>query len=140
MSKIINVSRKNVEEGFHKFFGADTVLIQISDPAQGFPKPKKWFSKTFQFEFLDAETDSEFDDEALISSAQAAEIVTILECALESDMNVVVHCNVGICRSGAVAEIGEMMGFEYAGNHKQPNLRVKKFLMDQLGWGYVQEN
>jgi predicted protein tyrosine phosphatase len=140
MSKIINVSRKAVEDGFHKFFGSDTILIQISDPAQGFPTPKKWFSKTFQFEFLDAETGSEFDEEFLISNTQAAELVTILECALDSDMNVVVHCNAGICRSGAVAEIGEMMGFEYAGNHKQPNLRVKGLMMDNLGWGYSNED
>lgn len=99
--------------------------------------PKKWFSKTFHFEFLDAETGSEFDEDFLITTTQAAEIVTILECALDSDMNVVVHCNAGICRSGAVAEVGEMMGFEYAGSHKQPNIRVKSFLMTQLGWGYV---
>lgn len=136
MPKIINVSRKNVEEGFHKFFGGDTVLIQIADPAQGFPKPKKWFFNTFQFEFLDAEDASEFDEDFLISSTQAAEIVNILECAKDSDMNVVVHCNAGICRSGAVAEIGEMMGFDYAGDHKQPNLRVKSMLIKQLGWSY----
>lgn len=139
MSKIINVPRKAVEDGFHKFFGADTILIQIADPAQGFPKPKKWFSKTFQFEFLDAEDGSEFDEDFLISNTQAAELVTILECAKDADMNVVVHCNAGICRSGAVAEIGEMLGFEYAGNHKQPNLRVKRLMMENLGWGYSEE-
>jgi len=132
MSQIINVSRNAVMEGSHRLFGADTILIQITDPAQDAPKPKHEFADVFHFEFLDAEDSELFDEGFLISKGQAANIVGILELALIAKMNVVVHCNAGICRSGAVAEVGEIMGFEYVGNHKQPNLRVKKLMLNHL--------
>jgi predicted protein tyrosine phosphatase len=51
-------------------------------------------------------------------------------------MNVVVHCMAGICRSGAVVEVGVMMGFNDCEKYRQPNLRVKHKLMKQLGWTY----
>jgi len=48
-------------------------------------------------------------------------------------MNVVVHCHMGVCRSGAVAEVGVMMGFRDTEKFRIPNLMVKKKLMEQLG-------
>ena len=51
-------------------------------------------------------------------------------------MDVVVHCHAGICRSGAVAEIGVMLGFDDAEAFRSPNLLVKHKMMKVLGWTY----
>jgi predicted protein tyrosine phosphatase len=51
-------------------------------------------------------------------------------------MNVVVHCMAGLCRSGAVAEVGVMMGFDDTERFRSPNLMVKHSLMRALGWTY----
>ena len=63
-------------------------------------------------------------------------LVQHLELALEQNMNVIVHCHAGICRSGAVAEVGIMMGFEDTKTHRIPNLLVKFNMMKFLGWVY----
>ena len=133
MPKIINLSRSEVVEGLHSIFGGDAVLIQICDPDKEHVKPKKWFSKTFQFEFFDCDKDDDtIADEYKISSYQAAEI-NILECALDSDMHVVVQCTAGLCRSGSVVEVGCMMGFDDPNRPRVPNVDVKHALLDQLG-------
>jgi hypothetical protein len=51
-------------------------------------------------------------------------------------MNVVVHCFAGICRSGAVCEVGVMMGFNDTERFRSPNLLVKHRMMKHLGWTY----
>ena len=56
--------------------------------------------------------------------------------SLENRMNVVVHCHAGVCRSGAVAEVGVMMGFQDAEAFRSPNLLVKHKMMRCLGWTY----
>jgi protein-tyrosine phosphatase len=111
-------------------------LISITDPASWRPEAKHQFKERHNFEFLDAEDDDGFPEEAKISDAQAEQIVSLLQQALENRMNVVVHCMAGICRSGAVAEVGVMMGFNDCEKYRQPNLRVKHKLMKQLGWTY----
>ena len=70
------------------------------------------------------------------SHEDAAKLVALLKHALDNKMNVVVHCFAGICRSGAVCEVGVMMGFQDAERTRIPNLRVKQKLMRQLGWTY----
>jgi predicted protein tyrosine phosphatase len=40
-----------------------------------------------------------------------------------------VHCVAGLCRSGAVTEVGVMMGFEDTHRYRNPNVFVKKMLM-----------
>jgi predicted protein tyrosine phosphatase len=51
-------------------------------------------------------------------------------------MDVIVHCFAGICRSGAVCELGVMMGFQDTERFRQPNLLVKNRMMKALGWTY----
>jgi hypothetical protein len=51
-------------------------------------------------------------------------------------MNVVVHCVAGVCRSGAVCEVGVMMGFRDTEEFRAPNLMVKHKMMKVLGWTY----
>jgi hypothetical protein len=54
-------------------------------------------------------------------------------------MNVVVHCHAGVCRSGAVCEIGVMLGFNDTEAFRSPNLLVKHRMMRALGWLYDEQ-
>lgn len=137
MPWIENVAAADVPMRFHHEAGENSMLIQIMDPCPTWwPTPAHNFKETHRFEFLDAEDKDGFPDETKISDEQAAEIVGLLQHALANNMNVVVHCMAGLCRSGAVAEVGVMMGFADAERTRIPNIRVKHRLMKQLGWTY----
>jgi predicted protein tyrosine phosphatase len=133
---IENVSWDDVKNGWHTEMGVNAMLIQIADPATFFPTPKKDFKQVHQFEFLDAEDGDNFPDECKISDDQAEKLVALLIHAREKSMNVLVHCHAGICRSGAVVEVGSMLGFTPTERFRQPNLRVKHKMMKVLGWTY----
>jgi predicted protein tyrosine phosphatase len=137
MMWIENVAAADVPMKFHHDAGPNSMLIQIMDPAPSWwPTPAHDFKEVHRFEFLDAEDDDGFPEEAKISDEQAEAIVGLLKHAQENRMNVVVHCMAGLCRSGAVAEVGVMMGFQDAERTRIPNLRVKHKLMKVLGWTY----
>ena len=133
---IENVSWDAVKNGWHSDLGDNVMLIQIADPASFFPVPKKTFKEVHQFEFLDAEDGDRFPEEAMISDDQAEQLVNLLTHALDNSMNVLVHCHAGICRSGAVVEVGSMMGFTPTERFRMPNLRVKHKMMRVLGLTY----
>lgn len=133
---IENVSRDDCRNGRHTDMGTKSVLIQITDPATFFPVPKHQFAQVHQFEFMDAEDDDNFPDECKFSDEQASEIVGILQNALANRMNVLVHCHAGICRSGAVVEVGSIMGFTPTERFRLPNIRVKHRMMRVLGLTY----
>jgi predicted protein tyrosine phosphatase len=136
MPWIENVAAADIPTGFHHDVGPNSMLISITDPAGWRPEAKLQFKERHNFEFLDAEDDDREPEEAKITDAQAEQIVALLQRALDNRMNVVVHCMAGICRSGAVVEVGVMMGFNDCEKYRQPNLRVKHKLMKQLGWTY----
>jgi predicted protein tyrosine phosphatase len=136
MPWIENVAAADIPTGFHHNVGPNSMLISITDPAGWRPEAKQQFKERHDFEFLDAEDDDREPEESKITDAQAEQIVELLQRALENRMNVVVHCTAGICRSGAVVEVGVMMGFNDCEKYRQPNLRVKHKLMKQLGWTY----
>ena len=137
MPWIENVAAADVPMRFHHEAGPNSMLIQIMDPAPTWwPTPAHEFKEVYRFEFMDVERDDKWPDEAKITPAQAEEIVRLLKHALENRMNVVVHCMAGLCRSGAVAEVGVMMGFEDTERFRSPNLLVKHILMKALGWTY----
>ncbi len=139
MPWIENVSLANIKSGQHYAAGENAMLIQIVDPAMFFPKPLHKFKEVHQFEFLDLEpSELRYNElaEFAITNEQASQIVSLLRYALDNDMNVVVHCVAGICRSGAVAEIGVVLGFEDTRNFRNPNLLVKRKLLSALGWTY----
>lgn len=135
MPWIQNVSMDEVNKGAHRF-SAPAVLIQIADNGLDFPDTKFPFSKIIGHKFLDLEFEDTCTNGTKITQIQAADIVKTLKWALDNDHNVIVHCVVGICRSGAVAEVGVMMGFEDTHRFRQPNLMVKNMLMRELGWTY----
>jgi predicted protein tyrosine phosphatase len=137
MPWIQNVARSDIKNGFHINPGINAMLIQIVDPASGFPEPKYQFRETHQFEFLDVEeTDQVLEEEMRCSHEQAAKLVALLQHALEQRMNVIVHCHAGVCRSGAVCEVGVMLGFDDTEAFRSPNLLVKHRMMKALGWTY----
>ena len=136
MGWIINVCRDDVKNGKHPISN-NCMLIQITDPPGDFPEPKHHFTEVYQFQFLDVEEDTEvLDEEMRCSHEQAAELVQLLQRAIQNGMDVVVHCTAGICRSGAVCEVGAMMGLKDLGSFRIPNTLVKKRMMQVLGWTY----
>lgn len=136
MPWIQNIPLRWVAEGHYPDPGANSMLIQIVDPAGTFPVPATQFAEVHQFEFLDLEDSDDFAEEFKITDEQAAELVALLRHALDQGMNVIVHCVAGVCRSGAVCEVGVMMGFDDAGAYRAPNLMVKRLMMRSLGWTY----
>ena len=137
MPWIENVAADDIPKRFHHEAGPNSMLISITDPASWRPTPAHEFKERHDFEFLDVERDDHVDDEAMkISDADAERLVRLLEHALANKMNVVVHCFAGICRSGAVCEVGVMMGFDDTGRFRSPNLLVKHKMMKVLGWTY----
>jgi hypothetical protein len=137
---IQNVSLADIRKGFHIDAGINSMLIQIVDPGTEFPKPKHQFKEVYQFQLLDIEEkDFALEEEMRCSQKQANELVRLLQHAFENRMNVVVHCHAGVCRSGAVCEIGVMLGFRDAEAFRSPNLLVKHRMMKALGWTYDEQ-
>jgi predicted protein tyrosine phosphatase len=137
MPWIQNVSLSDVRKGHHIRVGENAMLIQIVDPDMEPPEPAHNFKETHQFKFLDLEkSDDCINDQWKIQDDQAEQLVGLLKHALDKRMDVVVHCVAGVCRSGAVAEVGVMMGFDDAEAFRSPNLLVKHKMMRVLGWTY----
>ena len=137
---IENVAADDIPKRFHHEAGENSMLISITDPAGWKPEAKHVFKERHNFEFLDVEKDDVVLDEAMkCSQEQANELVRLLQHAKDNRMNVVVHCTMGICRSGAVCEVGVMMGFEDTGRFRSPNLLVKHRMMKALGWTYDED-
>jgi protein tyrosine phosphatase (PTP) superfamily phosphohydrolase (DUF442 family) len=135
---IENVSAADIMNGRHFDAGPNSMLIQISDPEGSdwgepwFPQPKFQFKEVHRFSFLDID----FDHIHAITQEQADCIVKLLQKALDERMNVVVHCMAGLCRSGAIAEVGSIMGFVDAEQPKIPNIRVKTMMLRSLDLTY----
>jgi hypothetical protein len=133
---IANVSQKAIKAGDHPH-SENTMLIQICNPPGDFPTPKHSFQEVHQFQFLDVEeTDYVDDEEMRCSPEQAAQLVALLQRALTQQWNVLVHCYAGVCRSGAVVEVGVMLGFHDLKLNRSPNLLVKHRMLDALGLEY----
>jgi predicted protein tyrosine phosphatase len=137
MPWIENVAAADIPTGFHHAAGENSMLISIVDPGSWRPEAKHQFKERHNFEFLDVEEKDEVLEESMkCSQDQANQLVGLLQYALANRMNVVVHCFAGICRSGAVCEVGVMMGFDDTERFRSPNLLVKHRMMKTLGWTY----
>lgn len=136
MPKIQNVALSDIKKGNHMPVNQNSVLIQIVDPLMEFPVPKHTFKEVYQFEFLDLEKNDNYADDFKISDQQASEIVDILQKALAENSDVIVHCVAGVCRSGAVCEVGVILGFDDTNVFRSPNLLVKHKMMKKLGMTY----
>ena len=136
MPWIQNVALSDIPKGHHVRVGENSMLIQIVDPAMEFPTPKHTFKEVHQFEFLDLERDDKYGDEFKVTDEHAEQLVKLLQHAFDNRMDVVVHCVAGVCRSGAVCEVGVMMGFDDTEVYRSPNMLVKHKMMKALGWTY----
>lgn len=126
MAWIKNVSLDDVKKGN---IPHDTGhIISIVDPGMFNPDHRPEFPQT-DFWFLDIEDDCETS----IQAEDAGRIAKILKDCLANNINVIVHCVVGVCRSGAVAECGVILGFEDTGAYRSPNILVKKMILNALG-------
>lgn len=143
MPWIENVAAIDVSKAHHHDAGPNSMLISICDPCGWRPDAAFAFKERHDFEFLDVDSGDIARDSALedfaITDVQAGQLVHLLQRALEQRMNVVVHCTAGICRSGAVVEIGTMLGFDDCEHSRNPNLRVKHKMMKVLGWTYNED-
>ena len=137
MPWIQNVALSDIQKGRHYDPGPNNMLIQIVDNDMEFPEPKYKFNSVHQFQFLDLEkNDSSIEPEMKINDDQANSLVLLLKQALLNRSNVIVHCVAGVCRSGAVCDVGVMMGFDDTEVFRSPNLLVKHKMMSVLGWTY----
>ena len=132
---IENIAAADLAKGQHHDCGKNSMLIQILD-GDFKPEPQHQFRERHQFVFLDLENGDNKVEELGITDSQAQQLVALLQHALDERMNVIVHCTAGICRSGAVVEVGVMMGFNDPEKFRCPNLRVKHKMMKVLGWCY----
>lgn len=140
MPFIQNISFADVMCGDHPT-DDNTMMINIVDPCMAFPESKHSFVEIHRFEFLDIEEDDfSISEEFRVTDSQAAELVRLLQHALTNDMNVVVSCVAGVCRSGAVCEVGVMLGFVDTNRFRIPNLLVKSKMMNVLGWNYNEDD
>lgn len=130
---IQNVAKEDIPKGFHFDPGFNAMLIQIVDPDDDFPSPLYSFKEIHKFQFLDLEEDDKVPESLKISDQQAEQIASLLTRALENRMNVVVHCFAGVCRSGAIVEVGTMLGFRDPEVFRSPNKMVQTKLMKALG-------
>jgi predicted protein tyrosine phosphatase len=130
---IENISFTAAELGEFPDPGENSVLIQIMDCANCYPTVPHKFKLVKQFSFCDVESKQDLAWDFRISELQVQELADTLLEAKEKKMNVIVHCIAGLCRSGAVTEVGLMMGFEGGKNPRMPNTYVKRELMKKLG-------
>lgn len=133
---IQNVSLADIEKGFHYNAGFNSMLIQIVDPAMEFPEPLHQFREVHKFFFADVEQPGDFMWEAAPTQEHADRLVELLARAKKERMNVIVHCVAGVCRSGAVCEIGVIMGFDDPEVYRSPNTLLKTMMLKSLGVSY----
>lgn len=112
MAKIYNINRHQIETGKHAFLDHG-VLIQITDIRGVFPHIQRVndFELVYQFRF-DLVDPFDRNNPCAITLSQAGEIADILVNANLANRDVIVQCDHGERRSGAVAEIGSWLGFE----------------------------
>jgi predicted protein tyrosine phosphatase len=130
MPWIENVSFEDIQAGHHFEPGPNAMLIQIVDPRVDFPRPNRNFREVHRFKFDDVEDKLSWATK--ITDEQAQEIARLLVHALDNSMNVVVHCMAGIYRSGAVTQVGVLLGFQDTEKFRDPNTLVMKKLLTAL--------
>lgn len=135
MPWITRCSLKDITNGNH-INPENCILIQIVDICMEYPKPlyEDKFLQIHGFELMDVDEGDEDWDTVGITKGQSWLMAYILYNAYKAGYNVLVHCVMGVCRSGGVCEAAESMGFEYLRNDKMnmPNILVKSKIMQHL--------
>lgn len=114
---------------------SNTLLISITDNDMDYPfflnRGNFWSAVYYQFLDVDGPQYKQ-----AISDGQAKGIIHWLEFAKRHNKDVLVHCMMGINRSGAVREVAEILGFEVIGQKQGYNAYVKTKLIQAAGLGY----
>lgn len=137
---IQNVSYEDIEDQNYKFTKDNCALIQIVDADTEFPDPRDEFKNISRYIFADSEIGDPNHETSGITKSQAANIIRDLNWAKIHNMDVIVHCMAGLCRSGAVVEAAIAMGFEDPETFRAPNIAVAHMLMQELGLDYIQND
>lgn len=144
MPKIQNIGIYDLVRGKYAVSRPDhTELIRILngiEELEAYP-PATTFLRTHVFVFLDigdppvqsamaaAFHTAECDNYVrAITPEQARSLCGILQDAYLAGHDLVVHCTVGVSRSGAVVEAAVRMGFDDPGTFRAPNARVLRLL------------
>lgn len=133
MPTIENIGQTDFLSGNFKTNPKNAIVIRIAYPNCSFDIPNWDDSVVFRTEFFNFD-DIEcafMEDEGKkgINPKQASQIVSTLVMAQKLNMNVIVHCAVGISRSGAIVEFAVThLGFTGVHNDRIPN----KFVVDEL--------
>jgi predicted protein tyrosine phosphatase len=137
MSLIVNANRQEIANGSTLGLDPDrTIVIQIVDPGSYFPQATAFVSR-IQVQF----DDTEEDVDSAIRPWQAELILSTLKAAKAHDLDVVVHCHAGLCRSGAVVEFAlRHLDFQLHQNRERhPNQLVLRRLEAAHGIDRMQE-
>lgn len=138
MSYISNFPGIAIIEGVHPITNNMYLIRIFSSSGSNESKPKyhTYFKKIYQFRFDDLEK-KYYDKNILFDSEMAKEIISILNDAIQNNIDVLVHCDAGISRSGAIVDIALDMGFKIfpkVNYNRQPNSLVRKLLLNELGF------
>ncbi len=110
MPTITRCSAAEFLAGIHPAPSPEAVAIQITDPCCEAPRAGNTYHAVHRFEFADVVSIHEPTGEFAITSQQAIRIAQALRRALADGRDVVVHCNRGIYRSGAICEAAHRYG------------------------------
>ena len=134
MPYVQNVSFDDVKKLIIHNDCSNTFLISITDNDMPYPTHLGFdFGLAVYYQFLDVDGP---EYKQAISDAQARGIVQWLEFAKRHNKDVLVHCMMGVNRSGAVREVAEILGFEVIGQKQGYNAYVKTKLIQAAGLGY----
>lgn len=133
MPKILNVPKGLISIGRFPDF-ENYILISIDEQFKFpvIPKDKIQPISYQRFTFGDLEESSDSDDCSclLFDLEDRDRILEIYRNCLENNIDLLVHCTAGISRSGAIIEVGLLLGFELEHpTHRIPNAYIKSSLL-----------
>ena len=134
MAFIQNVSYMAFVEGSHRDPGENAIAIQILSKERddfGFSGSFVEFPVSpYEFHEVHRYLIDDTYSEDCIDHKDAVDIVSVLQKAYSNNWNVIVHCAAGVSRSGAVCEVGTIMGFDDPRTLRIPNVVIKKKLLE----------
>lgn len=120
---IVNFVSRQIAEAFDPGTGGFTHLISVSDPDVE-PCLRSGWTAVLPLRFHDLNPgdfpDAKFPYAVLPTAAHCAQILEFAQACLLRGESVLVHCEAGVSRSGAVALALESLGFELF-NRKRAN-------------------
>ncbi len=138
--KIANVSRHYIQNLEQPHTNGQHWLISITTHKDQPVKPAQQYSQIYHFVFNDVNEPGPTS----ITETQAQEIAEIIKQAVVQKVDILlVHCDMGICRSGAVIEAAllnqNITYYSEISNKRQPNTLVFNLVRKALGYNYSWE-